>query len=412
MAKDLLRQGQLRRQQHGWPVDRVEPQDVLANEVKLGWPAAGQGCGQVLGTVGIGEGGDVAQQRVKPDVKGVSWLMGDRNAPGQIHPGDGEIPQTCLHKSLHLPPSAGGTNEGFPGNKLGDGLLEMGEAEKQILLITPLQRAIMDGAAGRLAITGVPILELFTGDAIPAPLLTQANVPVVADPFVEPMDQPLVLGGAGAHKAVMADADALPEGRKVACHAIHIVPGGDTGGYGAALNLEAMLVTAGDQTHLISLQPVPAGNGICCQGGVDTADVGLVVDVVKRRCERETMNHATGRAPEAPVQFRILTPTGSRRSEEKTISGCGEIPLCPLVPAPFPSFPQKRDSTNTFTTQGPLPAPSAQELTNVLITGADLPLDHCSPYLPTSWPTGYSPAPWWLPLWGAWGCPSMLSIIN
>ena len=113
-------------------------------------------------------------------------------------------------------------------------------------------------------------------------------------------------GGAGAHKAVVADADALPERCKVARHAIHVVPGGDTGGGGAALDLEAVLVATGDQTHPIPLEPAPTGHGVCRQGGVDTTDVGLVVDVVKRCCESETMNHATQRAPEASVQFSIL----------------------------------------------------------------------------------------------------------
>ncbi len=36
---------------------------------------------------------------------------------------------------------------------------------------------------------------------------------------------------------------------------------------------------------------------------------------------------------------------------------------------------------------------------SILTTCADLLLDGCSPSLQGSWPTGYSPAPWWLALW-------------
>ena len=41
MAKYPFGEGQSRREQHRWPIDGMEAEDVLADHVKLGWPAPG-----------------------------------------------------------------------------------------------------------------------------------------------------------------------------------------------------------------------------------------------------------------------------------------------------------------------------------------------------------------------------------
>ena len=61
------REGKSGRQKKGGPVDRVEAEDVLADQVDIGWPEPPV---QLLGPAVL-QGGDVVGQGVEPDVKDV-----------------------------------------------------------------------------------------------------------------------------------------------------------------------------------------------------------------------------------------------------------------------------------------------------------------------------------------------------
>ena len=86
VAKDLGGKGQARREQHGGPVDGMETEDVLADDMDRRRPAPAQGCVEVGCVTLFEQRGDVAEQRIKPDIKGVTVVAGNGDAPGQVDP--------------------------------------------------------------------------------------------------------------------------------------------------------------------------------------------------------------------------------------------------------------------------------------------------------------------------------------
>ena len=77
------------------PVDAVEADDLLADEVQVGGPE-----GFVLAVVGAApaQGGDVVGQRIEPDVDDVLLVARHGDAPVEAGAGDGEIAQAALHE--------------------------------------------------------------------------------------------------------------------------------------------------------------------------------------------------------------------------------------------------------------------------------------------------------------------------
>ena len=92
------------RQQHRRPVDAVEPDDVLADEM-YGRPPPGE-LG-LLTRLPVAGGGDVVRQRVEPHVGDVALVPRDRHAPLQRRAADREVEQPTLDEPEDLVASAG-----------------------------------------------------------------------------------------------------------------------------------------------------------------------------------------------------------------------------------------------------------------------------------------------------------------
>ncbi len=93
VAEDVLGQGQARAHEEGRPVDGVEAQDVLADEVHLGGPE-----GLVLHRLVRAEpqGRDVVGEGVEPDVEDVLLVAREGDAPGDGGAGDGQVLEAAL----------------------------------------------------------------------------------------------------------------------------------------------------------------------------------------------------------------------------------------------------------------------------------------------------------------------------
>ena len=108
MADHALRQLDSRRHQKRRPVDGVEADDVLADEMHVRRPPAPEGF---VVAAPEAERRDVVRQRIEPDVDDVIGIAGPRDAPGDRRSGDGEIFQTLLHEGAHFVEAALRENE-------------------------------------------------------------------------------------------------------------------------------------------------------------------------------------------------------------------------------------------------------------------------------------------------------------
>ena len=109
VGPDLVRRLDVRGHQHRRPVDRVLPQDVLADHVDVRRPEPGEPLlvGPVAG------GGDVVREGVEPDVRDVVGIPGQRDPPVEVRPADREVLEPAPDQRQHLVPPDLGLHGGW-----------------------------------------------------------------------------------------------------------------------------------------------------------------------------------------------------------------------------------------------------------------------------------------------------------
>ena len=94
VAEDLFRQRQVEAHQEDRPVDGVEPEDVLADDVQVGRPELFKLLGRAVGVVA--DGGDIVVEGVQPDVDDMLRVEVNRDAPFKGSAADAEVLEARL----------------------------------------------------------------------------------------------------------------------------------------------------------------------------------------------------------------------------------------------------------------------------------------------------------------------------
>ena len=94
-----------------------------------------------------------------------------------------------------------------------------------------------------------------------------------------------ILGG--PNEVVVANSKQLPGISKSNAGLVGLFERGDPVLFGAALDLQAVFVSAGEKHRFVAQETMPAGEGIGVDCGVGVPDMGNVVDVVNRRGDVE-----------------------------------------------------------------------------------------------------------------------------
>ena len=152
----------------------------------------------------------------------------------------------------------------------------------------------MHRAAGRFGIGGI-VFEFLAGNAIPALLTAFDHIALGLHPGEKLLNDGAMARVSGADEAVVGDLPAGPQLSIALTDGVAMGLGRNPGRFCRPLNLLAMLITAGDEPHGFTDEPPIAGHGIAGQGGVGTAEVGPVVDVIERG--GEGVRHAAGSYP-------------------------------------------------------------------------------------------------------------------
>ena len=153
-----------RHQQRG-PDDRVELEDVLADQVDRRRPEL---LGQVLALAGVGEGGVVVEERVDPDVDHLRLVPRHRHAPLQAGAAERDVAQAALDERERLVVAVlRGDEPGPLGVELLERLLEGGQPEEPVVLLLPLEHDLVDRAAVAVLELGLR-LEVRAARAVPA----------------------------------------------------------------------------------------------------------------------------------------------------------------------------------------------------------------------------------------------------
>ena len=282
VAVDLLRQGQIQAHEHGRPDDGVEADDLLAHEVDVGRPELLQ---TVTGVILIAQSGHVVEEGIDPHIDHVLGVEVHRHAPGEAGAGDAEILQTGLDEVVHhLVDTAAGLQEVGVLQKILDTVGILGEAEEIGLLLRILD---FTAAVGALAVHQLALRpEGLAGLAVLALVGVLVDVAVVVHLLEDLLDSGFMVVVGGADEAVVGDVHELPEvlDPTGALHDIvHELLGGDPGLLGLILDLLTVLVGAGQEHDVVSLEPLVPGHGVGGHGAVGVADVETAGGVVDRR---------------------------------------------------------------------------------------------------------------------------------
>ena len=157
----------------------------------------------------------------------------------------------------------------------------LGGAEEVRLL---LRVHHLPAAVGALAVHQLGFRpEGLAGLAVLALVGALVDVPVVVHLLEDLLDGFHVVRIGGADEPVVGDVHQLPQVQHAAGSGhdiVHKLLGSDPGLPGLVLNLLAVLVGAGEEHHVIALEPLVTGHDICGHGGIGVADVQLARGVV------------------------------------------------------------------------------------------------------------------------------------
>ena len=279
VGEDTLRQRLLRGHEKGRPVDAMEANDLLADQMELRGPI----FFPLQLIVAIADAAQIAGERVVPDVDDVVGIVRPGQAPLDGFAADGDIAQAGLDKTLHLVAAEGGADEiGLVLVELEELVLEGGELEEVVLLGndfrgTAAKRAI-DGIGG---VGDVEIVE----NAVTPLIKGFVDESGIASAKQQAAHGAEVIERSGADEMRVADAQLIPQVAENRGVAVHVFARRDARLGCRAGDIFAVLVGAGDKGHVVTLHALKAGDRIGHQGGISRANVRARVGVVDWRGE-------------------------------------------------------------------------------------------------------------------------------
>ena len=284
VAVDLFRQRQTNAHKHRGPDDRVEADDLLADDVHVRGPVFIE---IVVLVVLVAERGRVVEKRIDPNVYDVAGVKVHGHAPGKARAGYAEILQAALAVEEvvhHLVHAAGRFQELAAEQQLSHtvGVLAQTEEVGFLLGVFDLAAAVGAAAVHKLALGP----EALARRAVHAGVLALIDITVVVHFAEDALDAPDMVIVRGADEAVVGDVHQLPEIEHALLAGNDLIDKllrRDAGGLGLVLDFLAVLVGAGEEHHVIAAQTLVAGDRVACDGAVGVADVELRGGIVDRR---------------------------------------------------------------------------------------------------------------------------------
>ena len=254
VSEDTLRRRLPGSHQHGRPVDGVEAEDVLPDQVVVDRPPALE----ALPVGAVAHGRAVVDEGVEPHVGDVGRVPGDRHPPADRRPGDREVLEALADEAQDLVAAGVGLDGVGVGLVVGQQpVLVAGQLEEIVLLPHPLDGPPVDGtvAVDQLVLGVIGL----AGHAVEPLVGAELDVAVVVDLLEHLGDGPVVAGLSGPDEVVVADPELFPRLAEALAGAVGPVLGGQPLGLGRLGHFQAVFVGSGEEKNLISPQTSPTG---------------------------------------------------------------------------------------------------------------------------------------------------------
>ena len=154
---------------------------------------------------------------------------------------------------------------------LQDPILILGQAEEIAFLLGPRDRP---AAVGALAALGLGIgPEGLAGRAVPALVLGLVDIALIVQRLKDLLYGPLMIVVGRADEFIVGDVHDPPQILEVGNQTVHKGLRRHAGGFGAVLDLLAVLVRSGQEEHVLALHAVEARDRVADDGRIAVADV-------------------------------------------------------------------------------------------------------------------------------------------
>ena len=282
VAEHLLRQRQAERHQEDRPVDRVEADDVLADQVQVGRPVALELLGALAVAV-VADAGDVVRQRVKPDVDDVLVVEVDRDAPLERRSRDAEVLQAGQQEVVHhLVLALHGLDEFRVRVDVLDQAVGILAHLEEVRLL--LRRLHLAAAVGALAVDELGLgEERLARRAVHALVVALVDVALLVELFEDLLDLLFVVVVGRADELVVRGVHDVPVRADDLRDLVDVFLRRDAGGLRLFLDLLAVLVGAGLEEHVVALEALEARDAVGEHDLIRVADVRAARGVGDRR---------------------------------------------------------------------------------------------------------------------------------
>ena len=282
MAEYLLRERLAERHQEDRPVDGVEADDILADQVHISRPELLVVLIVVAVRIVAAER-DIVGKRIQPNIDNVTRIKVHRNAPAERGTGNAQVLQTRLEEVVyHLVLAALRLDElGVLLDMLHQAVGVLAHAEEVCFLLGVYARAAAVRAAAVLQLALGP--EGLTRLAVFALVRTLVNIALIIQLFEDLLHLFLVHRVGGADELVIGGVHQIPDGLNLTGNLVNVLLRRDAGCLGLLLNLLTMLVRAGLEINVVTGHALVACDSVGQHDLVGVADVRLRRGIGDRR---------------------------------------------------------------------------------------------------------------------------------
>ncbi len=302
------------RDQECRPINRVEAHDILADDMQVGGPIPAK---HRAFRIGIADRGDVVGQSVDPHIHHVLGIDWDLHAPVERGARDREVLQATLDEAHHLvEPFLGQYIAGIVRIEIQQFALVGREAKEIAFLLDPFHRRLLRTDPLTFLVDSglvLVVVRLIT-DRVPPGIFVEIDITCRLHPLPNCGRSSMVALFRRANEVVVRTVEPLDHCLEMRNVALDQLPRSELLLRRRLQQLDAVLIGAGEEEHIVAIEPLEAGNRVGGDGFIGVADMWRAIRIGDGRGQVEAglVSHRVVRT--RSLQYLIPASTKGERS--------------------------------------------------------------------------------------------------
>ncbi len=276
MRKHALWQRNSRRHQECWPVDCMEPRNVLTDDMSIGRPVAPL----FIGCIRISNCRDVIRQGVNPDIHDVLFITRNRNTPVECRARNRKVFQTRLYEAHDLVATFRRHDEaGILFVKFKKLVLIIGQTEEVAFFFNPFNRGALRTVANIIRTDFCFLFAIigFVTNRIPARIAAFIDIAIGGHCLPDCLTGLVMALFGGANIIVVRAVQKLAHALESSCVAICEFAWRNAFLTRTLQHLNAVFVRAGQEVNILAIQTLETRHGISRNQFISMTDMRLAI---------------------------------------------------------------------------------------------------------------------------------------